>query len=214
MKKQLMLLCTAAAAAGLLAGCGAADVTESTVELKRNGSIVEYTIEDFSESYYDSDELQSYIDSAVEEWSGANEGSVKVKRSEVEDGTAYLTIQYDSAETFSSFNGIECFAGSIVQAQSAGYDFDMDFAEIGGEADDGESSSVEAEIQPLVSGETVIEDDDLKVLIIRDHVNIRVPGKIAYVSADHVQVEGGNTVTADEDDGSADHDVLLYVLYK
>ncbi len=214
MKKKLMLLCTAAAAVSLFAGCGDADVTESTVELKRNGRIVEYTVEDFSESYYDSDELQSYIDSTVEEWTGANEGSVKVKRSEVEDGTAYLTIQYDSAETFSGFNGIECFAGSIVQAQSAGYDFDMDFVEIDGGEDDQEDSSVEAEIQPLVPGETVIEDDDLKVLIIRDHVNIRVPGKIAYISAEHLQVEGGNTVIADEDDGSADHDVLLYVLYK
>ena len=41
----------------------------------------------------------------------------------------------------------------------------------------------------------------------------RVPGEIAYVS-DHVNVEGGDTVRADEDDGSAEHDVLLYVLYK
>ena len=137
-----------------------------------------------------------------------------MKSYEVEYGTSYLTIQYDSAETFSGFNGIECFAGSIVQAQSAGYDFDMDFVEIDGGEDDQEDSSVEAEIQPLVPGETVIEDDDLKVLIIRDHVNIRVPGKIAYISAEHLQVEGGNTVIADEDDGSADHDVLLYVLYK
>lgn len=214
MKKKLMLLCAAAAAVSLFTGCGDSDVTESTVELKRNGRIVEYTVEDFSESYYDSDELQSYIDSTVEEWNGANEGSVKVKRSEVEDGIAYLTVQYDSAETFSGFNGIECFAGSIVQAQSAGYDFDMDFVEIDSGEDDQEDSSVEAEIQSLVPGETVIEDDDLKVLIIRDHVNIRVPGRIAYISAEHVQVEGGNTVVADEDDGSADHDVLLYVLYK
>ena len=90
----------------------------------------------------------------------------------------------------------------------------MDFVEIDGGEDDQEDSSVEAEIQLLVPGETVIEDDDLKVLIIRDHVNIRVPGKIAYISAEHLQVEGGNTVIADEDDGSADHDVLLYVLYK
>lgn len=213
MKKKLALLCTAATVACLSAGCGGSDVTESTVELKRNGRIVEYTIEDFSESYYDADELQSYVDSAVEEWTGSDEGSIRVKRSEVEDGTAYLTIQYDSAETYADFNGIECFAGSIVQAQAAGYDFDMDFVQVDNEDTGDESLSVEAEIQPVVSGETVTEDDDLKVLIIRNHVNVKVPGRIAYVS-DHVEVQDGNTVTADTDDGSADHDVLLYVLYK
>ena len=143
----------------------------------------------------------------------ANEGSVRVKRSEVEDGTAYLTIQYDSAETFSDFNGIECFSGSIVQAQAEGYDFDMDFVQVGGEEDEPEGSSLEAAIQPVVPGETVTGDDELKVLIIRSHVDVRVPGEIAYVS-DHVNVEGGDTVRADEDDGSAEHDVLLYVLYK
>ena len=143
MKKRLAFLCAASAAAALFSGCGGADVTESTVELKKNGRIVEYTVEDFSESYYDSGELQSYIDSAVEEWTGANEGSVRVKRSEVEDGTAYLTIQYDSAETFSDFNGIECFSGSIVQAQAEGYDFDMDFVQVGGEEDEPEGSSLD-----------------------------------------------------------------------
>ena len=127
MKKRLAFLCAASAAAALFSGCGGADVTESTVELKKNGRIVEYTVEDFSESYYDSGELQSYIDSAVEEWTGANEGSVRVKRSEVEDGTAYLTIQYDSAETFSILTGLSVFSGSIVQAQAEGYDFDNGF---------------------------------------------------------------------------------------
>ena len=40
-------------------------------------------------------------------------------------------------------------------------------------------------IQPVVPGETVTGDDELKVLIIRSHVDVRVPGEIAYVS-DHV----------------------------
>lgn len=214
MKKRLAFFCGTAVVCALSAGCGSADVTESTVELKKNGKIVEYAIEDFSESYYDADELQSYIDSTVKEWTDANEGTVKVKRSEVEDGTACLTIQYDSAQTFSEFNGVECFAGSIVQAQTAGYDFDMDFVQVDSkEQEENEGSVIEAEIQPVVSGDTVTEDDDLKVFILRDHVNIKVPGKIVYVS-DHVQIEDGNTVTADEDDGSAEHDVLLYVLYK
>ena len=214
MKKKLALLWTAAAIVCLfLAGCGGSGVTESTVELKRNGRIVEYTMEDFSESYYDADELQSYIDSAVEEWTGSHDGSIRVKRFAVEDGTACLTVQYDSAETYEDFNGIECFSGSIVQAQAAGYDFDMDFVQVDNEDTGDESLSVETEIQPVVSGETVTEDDDLKVLIIRSHVNIKVPGKIVYVS-DHVEEQNGRTATADADDGSADHDVLLYVLYK
>ena len=35
MKKRLAFLCAASAAAALFSGCGGADVTESTVELKK-----------------------------------------------------------------------------------------------------------------------------------------------------------------------------------
>lgn len=216
MKKRLISLCLSAAAVSILAACGGTDVTESTVELKKNGKIVEYTMEDFAESYYDADELKSFIQSEVDAYLEENDGSIKVSKSEVEEQTAYLTMQYDSADTFSDFNGIDCFAGSIVQARSAGYDFDADFIDVAsGDTDaDPEVSVDEIEILPVVPADIVLEDDDLKVFIIKDDVDIIVPGTIVYVSADHTEVTDSNRVSVSIGDEETGSDVLVYVLYK
>lgn len=216
MKKKVIALCLGTAAVSMLAACGSADVTENTVELKKNGKIVEYTMEDFAESYYDAEELKSFIQSEVDTYQEENEGSIKVSKSEVEDQTAYLTIQYDSVDTFSDFNGIDCFAGSIVQARSAGYDFDADFIDVasGDSEADSEGSVDELEILPVVPADIVLQDDELKVFIIRDDVDIIVPGTIVYVSAEHTEVTAGNTVSVNIEDEETDKDVLVYVLYK
>ncbi|MCC8029902.1 MAG: hypothetical protein LIO75_08955, partial [Lachnospiraceae bacterium] len=177
------------------------------------------TIEDFSASYYDANELETFVDAAVESYLGENDGEIEVSRNDVEEETAWLTLKYDSADTYADFNGIECFSGSIVQAQSAGYDFDQEFLDVNAEdTDDDEEGSLSAEetvIRAVVPGSVVIEDDDLQVLIVQTGANIIVPGEIRYISADSsAEVQGTNTVAvqADEDGGSTDE--LLYVLYK
>ncbi|MCD8153058.1 MAG: hypothetical protein LUD71_08380 [Clostridiales bacterium] len=48
MKKKIAVLCAAAISLGLLASCGSTSVTENTVELKKDGTVIEYTVEDFS----------------------------------------------------------------------------------------------------------------------------------------------------------------------
>lgn len=215
MRKKLAVLCIGAAAAGiLLTACGSADVTRSTVELKKNGKIVEYTIEDFGESYYDAEELKSYIQSEVDAYLDENEGSIKISKSEVEEQTAYLTMQYGNVDTFSDFNGIDCFSGSILQAQSAGYDFNTDFIDVSSDASDSdtEGSVEEAEIETIVPSDVVLADDELKVFIIKDDVDIIVPGTIVYVSADDSEVTAtDHTVSVNAE---KDKDSLVYVLYK
>ncbi|MCD7922419.1 MAG: hypothetical protein LUG27_08325 [Clostridiales bacterium] len=218
MKIKMAALCTAAVTLTLLSACGSSTVTENTVELKKDGSIVEYTVEEFSASYYDADELASFVDAEIESYLEENDGEIKVSRNEVEDENAYLTLKYDSADTYADFNGTECFAGSIVQAQTVGYDFDQEFLDVnadGDESDDGSVSVEEIVIQAVVPGSVLIEDDDLQVLIVRSSVNIVVPGKIQYVSADiDVEIQGTDTVviqTAADDSSSEE---LIYILYK
>ena len=56
--RALCILCLAA----MLTGCGREpEVTETTIEVKKNGQVVHTIIEDFSESYYNLDELESTI---------------------------------------------------------------------------------------------------------------------------------------------------------
>ena len=145
--------------------------------------------------------MQKAVDSYTEEH---GQKSVSVTESKVEEKKAYLTLQYEDAETFSDFSGIECFSGSIVEAQSAGYDFDLDFYPVTeGKAD-----------KKAVKGSTLLKEDDLKVLIVKANSDLIVPGKIAYVSTEGTEVTSEKQVNVTQKEQDTDEAVLVYVLYK
>ena len=202
MKKPVII---AAAAVGMLAfaGCGSLNVESNTISLEKNGRITEAIAEDFSQDYYDEEELQSYIDEAVDAFS-SEEGKGKVKTSgyRVEDGKVYLNIRYKDADTYSAFNGVELFCGTIVQAQAEGYKFDTDFVT----AEDGKATGT-------ADTQAVLGDDKLNVLIVRADTDIIVPGTIKYVSAEGTQVTAKDTVTMEH---KSDTSVapLVYVIYQ
>ena len=110
----------------------------------------------------------------------------------------------ESMETFSDFSGVECFSGSIVEAQAAGYDFDLDFYPVTeGKAD-----------KKSVKGSTLLKEDDLKVLIVKANSDLIVPGKIVYVSADGTEVTSEKQVNVTQKKQDTDEAVLVYVLYQ
>lgn len=190
----------------LLGACGAKlDVQENTIALQRNGKILEAAVESFDQSYYDQEELNTYVQNAVDDYTAEHgKKSVSVTDSKVEEKKAYLTLQYENAETFSDFTGIECFNGSIVEAQSAGYDFDLDFYPV----TDGKADT------KTVKGSTLLDDDDLKVLIVKENSDLIVPGKIAYVSTEGTEVDSEKQVNVTQKEQDTDEAVLVYVLYK
>ncbi len=190
----------------LLGACGAKlDVQENTIALQRNGKILEAAVESFDQSYYDQEELDTYVQNAVTDYTAEHgKKSVSVTDSKVEEKKAYLTLQYENAETFSDFTGIECFSGSIVEAQSAGYDFDLDFYPV----TDGKADTKN------VKGSTLLDDDDLKVLIVKENSDLIVPGKIAYVSTEGTEVTSEKQVNVTQKEQDTDEAVLVYVLYK
>ncbi len=66
--RALCILCLAA----MLTGCGREpEVTETTIEVKKNGQVVHTIIEDFSESYYNLDELESTIQQACDTYNAS-----------------------------------------------------------------------------------------------------------------------------------------------
>lgn len=206
MKKKIAVLCCCAAAGCLLGACDTKlDVEENTIALQKNGKVLEAAVESFDQSYYDSAELDTYIQNAVDAYTQANgKDTVSVTESKVEEKTAYLTLKYSDVDTFSDFTGMECFAGSVVQAQSAGYDFDLDFYEV----TDGTAG------EETVSGDKVLEDDDLNVFIVKGNSDLIVPGKIAYVSAQGTEVTSEKQVNVQQKEQDTDEAILVYVLYK
>lgn len=206
MRKRMVALSYCIGMCMLIAACGTKlDVQENTIALQRNGKILEAAVETFDQSYYKEDELNSYIQNAVDDYTAEHgKKSVSVTESKVEEKKAYLTLQYENAETFQDFSGIECFSGSIVEAQSAGYDFEQDFYPVtDGKAD-----------KKTVRGSSLLEDDDLKVLIVKENSDLIVPGKIAYVSTEGTEVTSEKQVNVTQKQQDTDESVLVYVLYR
>ena len=206
MKKRMAALGCCIGMSMLLGACGTKlDVQENTIALQRNGKILEAAVESFDQSYYDQEELNTYVQNAVDDYTTEHgKKSVSVTDSKVEEKKAYLTLEYENAETFSDFTGIECFSGSIVEAQSAGYDFDLDFYPV----TDGKADT------KIVKGSTLLDDDDLKVLIVKENSDLIVPGKIAYVSTEGTEVTSEKQVNVTQKEQDTDEAVLVYVLYK
>lgn len=206
MRKRMVALSCCIGMCMLMAACGTKlDVQENTIALQRNGKILEAAVETFDQSYYKEDELNSYIQNAVDDYTAEHgKKSVSVTESKVEEKKAYLTLQYENAETFQDFSGIECFSGSIVEAQSAGYDFEQDLYPVtDGKAD-----------KKTVRGSSLLEDDDLKVLIVKENSDLIVPGKIAYVSTEGTEVTSEKQVNVTQKQQDTDESVLVYVLYR
>ena len=206
MRKRMVALSCCIGMCMLMAACGTKlDVQENTIALQRNGKILEAAVETFDQSYYKEDELNSYIQNAVDDYTAEHgKKSVSVTESKVEEKKAYLTLQYENAETFQDFSGIECVSGSIVEAQSAGYDFEQDFYPVtDGKAD-----------KKTVRGSSLLEDDDLKVLIVKENSDLIVPGKIAYVSTEGTEVTSEKQVNVTQKQQDTDESVLVYVLYR
>ena len=206
MRKRMVALSCCIGMCMLMAACGTKlDVQENTIALQRNGKILEAAVETFDQSYYKEDELNSYIQNAVDDYTAEHgKKSVSVTESKVEEKKAYLTLPYENAETFQDFSGIECFSGSIVEAQSAGYDFEQDFYPVtDGKAD-----------KKTVRGSSLLEDDDLKVLIVKENSDLIVPGKIAYVSTEGTEVTSEKQVNVTQKQQDTDESVLVYVLYR
>lgn len=250
MKIKAAVLPLLAASLCVLTSCGSTAVTENTIELEKGGKVVEYIVEDFEASYYDADEMKSFIDTQVEAYLEDSDGSIKISKDKVEDGVAYVTITYDSADTYADFTGTVLYAGDVLQAQTAGYAFDTDFISaddtdaavqdedssadaeeeagtadednLSGEAEDESAADAEeqeetsSEIEGTVivassaiSASVVLEEDDLKVLIIDTDVAVIVPGTIRYVSAEGVTITGSNTVSV-----QISGDTPAYIIYE
>ena len=103
--RALCILCLAA----MLTGCGREpEVTETTIEVKKNGQVVHTIIEDFSESYYNLDELESTIQQACDTYnaSAGKEAVVLKAAKENDDHTVTVVMQYADASAYSAFNDL------------------------------------------------------------------------------------------------------------
>lgn len=165
-----------------LAGCGRSyDADTNTVYILDKGEVVSTDVDSFSDEY-DKTEFETFVKDEVAAYTKEHgEDTVELDKLEVADGKAAVTLKYASAEDYSRFTGTELFTGSVTEALTAGYDFDVSFAN----ADSGAGCDTSE----------VLEDSSLNVVIIKGNVNVEVGGDIVYYSQENVRLTGDRTVS-------------------
>ncbi|WP_026669284.1 hypothetical protein [Butyrivibrio sp. AE3006] len=96
-------------AAFVFAGCGkGADVSKldkSSILVNKDGTVESTVIEDFTESYYDVNELKSMAENEVNAFVVANgEGTAELKSLESKDGKVKMVIDFADSRDYAVFN--------------------------------------------------------------------------------------------------------------
>lgn len=202
MRKPVILVSVMALGVGLLAGCGDPDVAANTIIVDKNGKITEALVEDFSKEYYSEDELKSFVEKEIAEYeSEHSKGDVKMSGLSIEAGTARMTMKYADAATYQEFHDVTFYAGKVVDAQTAGYQFDANFYAV-----------TDGTLDTTLTGTSTVLAEEGNVVIIQDAIEVQVPGKITYVS-EGVSVNSENTA-AITTENETDVPPVAYIIYK
>lgn len=172
--------------AGMLAGCGTSvDADASLVYVDKKGAVTSVDVENLDANSYDETEFKDFVDKTVEEYNAVNgKNAVKAEGITVEEGVAKLQMKYKTAQDYAAFNGIEFYAGTVVDSLAAGYTYDTDFVKV----EDGQ-------VTGTASKQEIYAEEGLKVVIIRANTNVQVEGKICYVSTENVRLAGPDSVS-------------------
>ena len=153
-----------------LTGCGGIEkAKESTVTVSDEGVVTEALIEEFLSEDYDEKELETSIRQMVDTYNTeSGKDAVKIMKIQVKEGEATAFLQYESDEVYREFNQVDFFTGTVGQAKEEGFTFAETFQDTEG--------------KEVALG--IIPDSctDQQLIIIREPLNVLVPGKILYVS--------------------------------
>lgn len=196
MKKTVRAGLLGAAAMMLLTGCGgkAFSADKDTVYVQKKGTVKGANVADFDKEYYSESELSDFITETVDTYvAKSGEGTVEIAEFAVEEGIAHVYLDYAGATDYADFNGVEFFAGSVLDAKAEGYDIPDAFTAV-------------------TDGEGAWDDEGNKIVIIGQQTEVQVDGTILFVSA-NASATGKNTasVTYDLLDEEAEP---AYIVYK
>ncbi len=195
MRKLLTILLTVCFAF-LLPGCGEKEETEDVtrLQLKKNGEVVHTIVEDFSESYYDLEELKNEIQTQADAYNAGTE-KVKLNSAELEDGRVRVVMTFQKPEDYAGFYRQALFCGTVKQAFEAGYDLNVELAS----ADPEGAGITKAEI---------LDMGERHIVIFREAVKVIPYGEILYASSDVTVSDNGKEAV------SSSGEMLSYIIFK
>ena len=186
-KKKIVGLLLAATMC--LAGCSSAAIETDTLSLSDDGMATYTIISDFSEDYYDLEELKSM---AQEEVTAYGTG-VQITEAVVEEGILRFQYAFDSLSHYAGFMGTTCYQATVGQALREGYKSDTQLTS----AKDG--STVQMKDAALQGYE---------LLVWNESVAVRCDGNVLYYSS-NLGLKGKTDVVPKEESTGP-----YYVIYK
>ena len=194
MRKTVQIGLLSALAVTLLTGCGTEfSADKDTVYVQKKGTVKGANVADFDKDYYDETELSDFITDTVDTYvAKAGDGTVVIQEFGVENGVAHVYLDYAGAEDYAQFNGVEFFAGTILDAKADGYDIPNAFTAV-------------------TDKDTTWDAEGNKIVIVGQQTQVQVDGTILFVSA-NASVTGKNTadVTYDILDEDAQPAYIVY----
>lgn len=98
----------------------------NSLSILEDGSIESVIIEDFSESYYNVDELTKMIQDTISVYPKEDpNASIVLETCELIEQQVKVVMKYNSAEAYSGYNSEELFVGTVQEAYGKGYDLNM-----------------------------------------------------------------------------------------
>lgn len=194
MKKPAILLVLSLMC--LLQGCkSSGEADRETIEIKKDGSIVETVRESFEEEYYNIEELESYIASAVASYNEDFEDArIELDKCSIKDTIAEAVLKYESMEDYMGFNDMEIFVGDLSELAETSYHDSVNLK-------DRKGTSVSLS-HLIASGESY------EAVVITQPCEVKVSGKIAYVS-DGVEILSRKTA-----DVTVSDEACAYIIYQ
>ncbi len=195
MKKLLLILPVVVL---LLTACGSSvpEDTESNLTIRKDGSIVSDIREDFSQNYYDVNELNAMIKTEVDKYNKISPDAISYENATLIDNSVKLVMTFVSSDDYSSFNNERLFVGNSPDAILKGYNLDVILTD----AEDPTKTIAGVDIKSMT---------DHTILIVDYPGNIHLPSDALYISDNVTVSDKGRTVRKKEMSTGP-----LYIIYK
>lgn len=152
--------------------------TVSSLSIEKNGGITSTIVESFGESYYDEDGLKSMIESDISQYTSAHEtAQIKLKNIKVKDSMVNVLIEYGSYQDYAGFNKENFFAGTIRDANTAGFDLNVTLKSVSDSTEISKSKLLEMGDNHIVIAN--VEGTDQTV---SDQIRVNCFDEILYIS--------------------------------
>lgn len=183
------------AASLLLTGCAGKDrIDTTTLSVLKDGSLELLIVKEFQESLYS---LEGLNDMILQEKGAYNETAGKeavvLKSSEVKNDIVYVDMVFEDDQAYAGFSDGLLFNGTIGEAYDAGYGLEI--------------SLKSPESGTVIGKEELMGIPEAHILILEENMNVRLPGKVLYVS-------DGVTEAGRKREVSVAGDALHYIVYE